>query len=408
MSTESSGAGGGGVANDLRRNLLGEGDGFTDGGYSFSSLQSTSSTGTHPAGIGRSASGGGSSAGGGGGGGGGGGSGGGSRGVDELEMLIGNDNMHDIQDCMRTLQASPTHGSSSSSHHPDHHAAAPPAAPIGFYISSLDEAHHHNGDSGGGGSSGDMDVEGAGSRSNGGLGGGGSGSGGGGGDPFGQEEDSFGAAAALTSYDDEVGPKIGDSHQAVIPKLSSVTEDGTTLRSSPRPPPLQLWRPGALSPAALDLALPKPRPGGAGSAELEQKMRWKRNPEYAAWKCTDQLVGRRVAKRVETTHVREGAGQAKRFETLGMRRGWVVEKEDMLLHGRDEDMFVIRYPRMGVFQVKFEGDLGTLETMLVERSASDEDRGEEASAHNRPRFGARGNHMEVVVLGGCPRGAPSC
>lgn len=82
--------------------------------------------------------------------------------------------------------------------------------------------------------------------------------------------------------------------------------------------------------------------------------RWKRNPEYAAWKCTDQLVGRRVAKRVETAHVREGAGQAKRFETLGLRRGWVVEKEDMLLNGRDEDMFVIRYPRMGVFQVKFE------------------------------------------------------
>ncbi|CAM9330837.1 unnamed protein product, partial [Ectocarpus sp. 8 AP-2014] len=341
-------------------------------------------------------------------------------------------------------------------------------------------------------------------------------------------------AAALTSYDDEVGPKIGDRHQAVIPKLSSVTEDGTTLRSSPRPPPLQLWRPGVLSRAALDLALPKPRPGGAGSAELEQKMlaafliaktneserrsdgggggrdspsaggssaggnaaasaaaaaaaaakakarataavaamasraegagkglfraaatattadvtgaserdtdglqglaavvmagegarwrsdwpeedraafrrgifafrrdfhrvraaflphkvygdvveyfyrRWKRNPEYAAWKCTDQLVGRRVAKRVETTHVREGAGQAKRFETLGMRRGWVVEKEDMLLHGRDEYMFVIRYPRMGVFQVKLERvDLGTLETMLVEGSASDEDRAEE-------------------------------
>ncbi|CAM9744527.1 unnamed protein product, partial [Ectocarpus fasciculatus] len=106
--------------------------------------------------------------------------------------------------------------------------------------------------------------------------------------------------------------------------------------------------------------------------------RWKRNPEYAAWKCTDQLVGRRVAKRVETAHVREGAGQAKRFETLGMRRGWVVKKEDMLLHGCDEDMFVIRYPRMGVFQVKFERvDLGTLETMLVEGSASDEDRAEE-------------------------------
>ncbi|CAN0382655.1 unnamed protein product, partial [Hapterophycus canaliculatus] len=106
--------------------------------------------------------------------------------------------------------------------------------------------------------------------------------------------------------------------------------------------------------------------------------RWKRDPEYPVWKCTDQLVGRRVAKRVETSHAREGAGQAKRFETLGMRRGWVVEKEDMLLHGGDEDMFVVRYPRLGVFPVKFERvDLGTLETMLVEGSASDEDRAEE-------------------------------
>ena len=88
--------------------------------------------------------------------------------------------------------------------------------------------------------------------------------------------------------------------------------------------------------------------------------RWKRNPEYPAWTCTDQLVGRRVAKRVETTHVLEGSGPAKRFETLGMRRGWVVQKEDMLLDGGDEDMFVIRYPRLGAFPVKFEVSFGVL------------------------------------------------
>lgn len=84
------------------------------------------------------------------------------------------------------------------------------------------------------------------------------------------------------------------------------------------------------------------------------KRRWKRNPEYPDWKCTDQLVGRRVAKLVETTHVREGAGPAKRFEVSGLRRGWVVQKEEMLLYGRDEDMFVVRYPKMGALPVKFE------------------------------------------------------
>lgn len=108
ISTESSGAGAG-VGNELRRNLLGE-DGFSDNplSYSFSSVQSSPSVRPQLAGVGRSGSGGGSADGGGGGGAGAGGDGGGHGEVDELAMLMGNDNMHDIQDCMRTLQASPT------------------------------------------------------------------------------------------------------------------------------------------------------------------------------------------------------------------------------------------------------------------------------------------------------------
>ena len=108
ISTESSGVGAG-VGAELRRNLLGE-DGFSDNplSYSFSSTQSSPGVGPQLAGVGRSVSGGGSAGGGGGGGAGAGGGGGGHGEVDELAMLMGNDNMHDIQDCMRTLQASPT------------------------------------------------------------------------------------------------------------------------------------------------------------------------------------------------------------------------------------------------------------------------------------------------------------
>eukprot|EP00752_Nemacystus_decipiens_P012045 g10679.t1 len=514
-STESSGVGAG-VGNELRRNLLGE-DSFSDNplSYSFSSTHSSPGVGPQLSGVGRSVGGGGSAGvGGGGGGAGAAGAGGGHGDVDELAMLMGNDNMHDIQDCMRTLQASPTHGGSAN-HNPSDHHPATSHPPAGFYISSFDEAtgardddddDDYNGDGNGNGGNGPgLDDAAAGSRLD------------GGGPPF-DRQDEFDPSEASLGYGGGAGPKIGESHQATIPDLLSAAEKGTPSRSSPRPPPLQLWRPGVLSQAALDLAFPPPRRGVAGSADLEQKMlsaflvtraneggsgpssgpasgaaavrdsaagaaaspadtasaaaamprpegggkgltrsastaaaaadvlkaeedannlerlaafvaegqgarwrsdwsdedraafrkgifafrrdfhrvraaflphkaygdvveyfyrRWKRNPEYPAWKCTDQLVGRRVAKRVETTHVREGAGPAKRFETLGMRRGWVVQKEDMLLDGGDEDMFVVRYPRLGAFPVKFERvDLGTLETMLIEGSASAEDRAE--------------------------------
>lgn len=70
--------------------------------------------------------------------------------------------------------------------------------------------------------------------------------------------------------------------------------------------------------------------------------RWKSNPEYIAWKSTDQLIGRRVAKYVEVVQTPEGGGAAIRFEA--MRRGWVTQKditEDL------EEMFVVRFPRMG-------------------------------------------------------------
>eukprot|EP00903_Cladosiphon_okamuranus_P007699 g7461.t1 len=503
-SAELSGVGAG-VGNELRRNLLGE-DGFSDNplSYSFNSVQSSPNVGPQLAEVGRSGSGGGS-AGGGGGGGAGVGSGNGGHGeVDELAMLMGNDNMHDIQDCMRTLQASPAHGSSANHHHPSDHHPATSNAPAGFYISSFDAATGtRNDDEDDDNVNGvDLDDVAAGSRSD------------GGGLPFDRQED-FEASEAALGYGGGAGPKIGESHQAAIPDLMSAVERATPSPSSPRPPPLQLWRPGILSQAALDLAFPPPRRDGTGSADLEHKMlstflvtranescgggscgaardsaasggtaspgaaaaavaagtprpegggkgltrsasvaaaaaadvlraeedangleklaafvaegegarwrsdwpeedraafrkgvfafrrdfhrvraaflphkaygdvveyfyrRWKRNPEYPAWKCTDQLVGRRVAKRVETTHVREGSGPAKRFETLGMRRGWVIQKQDTLLDGGDEDMFVVRFPRMGAFPIKFERvDLGTLETMLVEGSASDEDRAE--------------------------------
>ena len=105
ISAESSG-GGGPTGNDLRRHLLGDVDGFSSDtplSYPFGSLQSSPSLGPQLAVGVRSTSGGGggSSAGGG-------GVGAAGHGVDdELAMLMGNDNMHDIQDCMRTLQASP-------------------------------------------------------------------------------------------------------------------------------------------------------------------------------------------------------------------------------------------------------------------------------------------------------------
>lgn len=44
-------------------------------------------------------------------------------------------------------------------------------------------------------------------------------------------------------------------------------------------------------------------------------------------------------------------GLAKRLQTLGMRRGWVVRKD--MTSGLDQ-MFVVRFPRMGAVPMKTE------------------------------------------------------
>lgn len=77
------------------------------------------------------------------------------------------------------------------------------------------------------------------------------------------------------------------------------------------------------------------------------RRRWKTNPEYPAWKTTDQLIGRRVARCFEgSNRGREpgSAGLAKRLENLAMRQGWVVRKD--ITSGLDQ-MFVVRFPGVG-------------------------------------------------------------
>lgn len=63
-----------------------------------------------------------------------------------------------------------------------------------------------------------------------------------------------------------------DAHLPYLQMLATAYSSGKVGLLSPRPPPLQLWKRSVMSQRALDLAFPRPRAGGAGSAELEQKM----------------------------------------------------------------------------------------------------------------------------------------
>ncbi|CAM9883875.1 unnamed protein product [Laminaria digitata] len=263
-----------GLGVDERRNSVGDSEAFHDTLFAHG-LGLPSSPSAEPQGNG----------GGGGGGGGGGirrgvsagsgvgslepiGGGGHAEDGDELDMLMPDD-MHDIQDCMRTLQGSPTHADHNSEHVTSLHAS------LGFDIPPFDESvhhdEHHSNDvgGGGGGSTGDgdggMDVEAARSYLNGEHHYGG-----------GQEEyTGVAAAAALAEtapVGGEAGPRVGDDHQAVIPNLSSLGTNCRYRLAPARPPPLQLWRPGVLPQSVLNLVYPRPRRDGAGSAEMEQKM----------------------------------------------------------------------------------------------------------------------------------------
>lgn len=80
-----------------------------------------------------------------------------------------------------------------------------------------------------------------------------------------------------------------------------------------------------------------PSPQPLSGTILHRFRRWKRDPEYAAWKSTEQLVGRRVAK------VPGFEGQ---FAAL--RRGWVVCKESSP-SGGFEQMFRVVFPKVGSF-----------------------------------------------------------
>ncbi|CAM9881329.1 unnamed protein product, partial [Choristocarpus tenellus] len=70
--------------------------------------------------------------------------------------------------------------------------------------------------------------------------------------------------------DEKVGPRVGEEHQAVIPDLLKKGAKGES--AARRPPSLCLWSPSTISDAAAAVVFPTPRPGGSGSANLEQRM----------------------------------------------------------------------------------------------------------------------------------------